>query len=125
MAELARCDGYACCAATAATAYELKYPIERGIVTKWTDVKKITPEEHPALPAEVPLNPKANRERMMQTMVETFNVPTTYVATQAACVYSPLRQQSTRSSLSGSTLSQPSQRGRRFWTTKRNCATLV
>ena len=33
VAELACCDGYGCCAATAATSFELKHPIEHGIVT--------------------------------------------------------------------------------------------
>ena len=46
MAELVCCDGYGCCAASAATGYELKFPIEHGIVTNWTDMKNITPEEH-------------------------------------------------------------------------------
>jgi actin-related protein len=73
---------------------KLSYPIEHGIVTSWDDMEKIWhhcyfnelrvhPEEHPALLTEAPMNPKANREKMIQIMFEGFNVPSFYVSVQA------------------------------------------
>eukprot|EP01083_Nonionella_stella_P111794 328214_1 len=68
----------------------LNYPIHCGIVTRWDDMEKIwhhafyklgiQPEEHAVMLSEVPLNPKANREKTTQIMFETFNVPAVYIA---------------------------------------------
>jgi actin, other eukaryote len=70
---------------------KISYPIEHGIVKDWDDMYKIwnhtfytkldvSPDEHPVLLTEAPLNPKVNREKMTQMMFETFNVPAMYIA---------------------------------------------
>mgnify|MGYP000159048796 FL=1 len=73
----------------------LKYPIANGIVSDWDDMEKvwhhtfynelrIQPSEvQGVLVTEAPRNPKENRERMVRTMFETFEVKNTYVAIQA------------------------------------------
>jgi actin len=69
---------------------DLRYPIERGIVTNWDDMEelwhhtfykklRVVPEAQPVLLSDTPLNPKAHRERIAQTMFETFNVPAMYI----------------------------------------------
>ena len=72
----------------------LKYPIEHGIITNWDDMSKIwehtmtnelriAPKDQPILLTEAPLNPKQNREKMVEIMFETLEVPMTYIAIQA------------------------------------------
>lgn len=73
---------------------KLHYPIEHGIVTSWDDMEaiwqhtfynelRVDPEEHKVMLTEAPSNPKANREKMVQVMFDTFNVEALYVGIQA------------------------------------------
>lgn len=72
----------------------LRSPVEHGIVSSWDDMEKLwshtfynelraSPEEHPCLLTEIPLNPKNHREKMTQILFETFNVPAYYVSLHA------------------------------------------
>lgn len=72
----------------------LRYPVEHGVITSWEDMERVwnhtfyselraAPEEHHVLLTEAPMNPRANRERMAQSMFETFGVPGVHVSVQA------------------------------------------
>lgn len=72
----------------------LSYPIEHGIVKDWTDMEKIwhytfydalrvNPEEHAIVVSEAPMNPRKNRERMVEMLFEKFSVPASYIVIQA------------------------------------------
>ena len=69
-------------------------PIEAGYVKNWDDMEKVwnhtiynelrvSPEEHPILLTEAPLNSKKSRETITQIMFEVFNVPCLYVLQQS------------------------------------------
>jgi len=73
---------------------QLSHPVQRGIVTDWQSMEKIlhhcfynelrvAPEERACLVTEAPINPRANREKMMEILFETFNVSASYVSIQA------------------------------------------
>ena len=66
----------------------LRYPIEHGIVTNWDDMEKIwhhifynelrvTPDDHPVLLTEPPMNPKSNKEKMAEVVQYQYCVNTT------------------------------------------------
>jgi len=72
----------------------MRYPLQRGDVVSWDDMKKIwthvfhnelhvAPDEHAVMLTEPVLNRKANRERATQIMFETFKVPKLYLASEA------------------------------------------
>lgn len=73
---------------------QLERPIERGIIKNWEDMTKIwknvydelrvSPDEHPVLLTEIPLNPKANREKMVDIFFKEFDVLGVYIASQPA-----------------------------------------
>jgi len=72
----------------------LAYPLEHGIVKDWVDMEKIwhhtfydclrvNPDEHPIIVTEAPLNPKKNRERMIEMLFEKFSAPAAFIVIQA------------------------------------------
>ena len=72
----------------------VKYPVEFGIITNWDNYEvllhhllykelQVNPEEHSFLLSEAVMNPKANREKLVMTMFETFNAAAVYLSSQA------------------------------------------
>lgn len=74
---------------------DIQYPMENGIVRNWDDMKllwdytfgeeclNIDPTMSKILLTEAPMNPKKNRELLVETMFENYGFQGTYVAIQA------------------------------------------
>ena len=74
----------------------LIYPIQQGIIENWNEMEAVWKHtfynqlhidpgqvDHPVLLTEPPLNPKKNREQMIQIMFETFTVPKLCISVDA------------------------------------------
>jgi actin-related protein 2 len=73
---------------------DINYPIDNGIVRSWDDMKvvwdhtfydklKINPPDCRIMLTEPPMNPRSNREQLIETMFETYGFKGVYVAVQA------------------------------------------
>jgi len=73
---------------------QITYPLENGIVRNWEDIEhvwdytfneklRIDPSQCKLLLTEPPMNPKANREKLVQIMFEKYGYQAVYVAIQA------------------------------------------
>ena len=73
---------------------QVTQPMEHGIVRNWEDMKhlwdytfdeklKVDPRGRKVLLTEPPMNPKVNRQRMVQVMFEEYGFQGVYVAIQA------------------------------------------
>ncbi|GJQ86334.1 hypothetical protein Trydic_g9029 [Trypoxylus dichotomus] len=72
----------------------INYPMEHGVVTDWDDMEKIwhhiyhkqlnlLPEDHPVLFTEPALNPRNNREKIIEILFEKFKVPALCIMMQS------------------------------------------
>src|SRR3990167_2903980 len=78
-----------------AGAVKVRYPLAHGKVNNqgWDDLELLLDhvydlleadsKDHPVLLTEPPLNPKKNREEMIERMFEKYRVPASYIAIQA------------------------------------------
>lgn len=76
---------------------QITYPLENGIVRNWDDAcalwdytfhekLKVNPEECKIMLTEPPMNPKQNREKMVETMFEKYGFSGVYISIQAVLV---------------------------------------
>jgi len=76
---------------------DIKYPLENGMVRNWEDMEhlwnytfheklKVNTNECKIMLTEPPMNPKKNREQMVQFMFEKYGFQGVYIAIQAVLV---------------------------------------
>merc|ERR1712100_870810 len=76
---------------------DIKYPLDNGIVRNWDDMLhlydytfeeklKINPSECRIMLTEAPMNPKKNREKMIEVMFEKYGFKSVYISIQAVLV---------------------------------------
>jgi actin-related protein 2 len=76
---------------------DIKYPLDNGIIRNWEDMMhlydytfdeklKITPGDCRIMLTEAPLNPKKNREKMVEVMFEKYGFNSVYISIQAVLV---------------------------------------
>jgi len=76
---------------------QITYPLENGIVRNWEDIQyvwdytffeklKADPKQSKIMLTEAPMNPKKNREQMVQVMFEKYGFQGVYIAIQAVLV---------------------------------------
>jgi len=81
-------------AAALRTMLQISYPLDNGIVRNWEDMGHlwdytfqqrlgIDPAQCKILLTEAPMNPKQNREKMVEVIFETYKFKAVYVAIQA------------------------------------------
>lgn len=81
-------------AAKARSSLQISYPIENGIVKDWNDMEKlwdytfrekleIDPKEMKIMLTEPPLNPKKNREKLIEMMFEKYQFQGAHISIQA------------------------------------------
>lgn len=76
---------------------QISYPLDNGIIRNWDDIQyvwdytffeklKIKPTESKVMLTEAPMNPKKNREKMVEVMFEKYGFKGVYIAIQAVLV---------------------------------------
>jgi len=81
-------------AAAARAQLEISYPVDNGIIRSWEDMQhiwdytwneklKIDPTECKVMLTEPPMNPKSNREKLVEVMFEKYGFQDVHVSIQA------------------------------------------
>jgi actin-related protein len=76
---------------------QITYPLDNGVVRNWEDMGyvwdytffeklKVNPNECKIMLTEAPMNPAANRKKMIETMFEKYGFNAAYIAIQAVLV---------------------------------------